>query len=190
VLAVLAVAVLAQSKPTLSDTFTAQVDFVEKFGEKTRSLHGQWFFDFVGRQERFNAATTRGLLDLFRFFNISKEYEYTVKSNYCKSNDAHVRFFGIFDWLQSLGTKANGQCKSEGKTGVTGNAWQLVLKNTRGLNIQLDLCVDTTGTIPYWQELVGTDNGNPWHRGIVFQSYTPGEPEPGTFSLPAKCQQA
>jgi hypothetical protein len=188
VLAAAVTFVLAQTKPSLDDTFSANADFVEKFGDKSRSFHGQWWFDYVGRQERFNAATTRGLIDLFRFFNTSKEYEYTVKSDFCKEQPARGRFFGVFNWLSDSSTKSNGQCKSQGKTGTTGNAWQLILKDGKGLDIQLDLCVDLTGKIPYWEELVGSDKGNNWHRGVMFQQYTPGMPPAGTFSLPAKCQ--
>jgi len=187
-LAALVALVVAQSKPTISDTFTAQADFVEEFDGKSHSFHGQWFFDFVGRQERFNAATTRGLIDVFRFYNTSEEYEYSPKSDFCKKQPARGRFFGLFDWLSNSGTKSAGQCKSQGKTGTTGNEWTLNFKDPRGVQVTLDLCVDLTGKIPYWEELLGTDNGKSWHRGVMFQQYQAGEPPAGTFSLPAKCQ--
>jgi len=122
VLVALAAVAFAQTAPQLNDAFTANVNFVEKFGSTSRSLHGSWFFDYVGRQERFNAQSTRGLLDLFRFYNTSKEYEVIVKSDLCKGRTAQGKFFGVFDWLKYA--KANGQCQQNGNSGATGNAWQ------------------------------------------------------------------
>jgi len=183
------VALAIAQGPTFSDSFTGAVDFIEKTGSTSRSFHGTWYFDFIGRQERFVAATTRGVIQFFRFYNISKEYEYSPKSDFCKSNSARARFFGIFDWLKNSATKANGQCKQNITSGATGNAWQLVLKNSGGLNIQLDFCVDTTGKIPYWEELKGTDNGNTWFRGVLFSTYAAGTPPSSTYQLPDKCKQ-
>lgn len=71
--AVLIASALAQGhlRPQLSNSFSAVVDFQERHGHTSRSFSGNWYMDDIGRQERFNAQSKRGLLDFFRFWNTS-----------------------------------------------------------------------------------------------------------------------
>lgn len=112
-------------RPKLSDSFTASASFVEKFGAHQRSLHGTWYFDHIGRQERFDADTTRGKVDLIRIFNTSREYEYMPKNDICKSRSTHAPFYGVFDWLKHA--KETGTCtqlNNDGAAAATGVRWQ------------------------------------------------------------------
>jgi len=141
--------------------------------------------DAVGHQERFNAQSKRGLLDFFRFWNTSLSYEYQPKSGACQKNTVHGKFYPVFGWLQFA--KTTGTCKSyNGK--LTGQGWQWVTK-TRELELQFNLCVDTTGKVPYWTEMKGNDKGNEFQRGAVFNSYTAGAPAPSFFVLPSSCNK-
>lgn len=53
--AVLVLAVSAQTPPTLSDDFVAEVKLNQVNGHRERHIEGKWFFDKTGKRDRFDA---------------------------------------------------------------------------------------------------------------------------------------
>eukprot|EP01127_Copromyxa_protea_P005299 TRINITY_DN15249_c0_g1_i1.p2 TRINITY_DN15249_c0_g1~~TRINITY_DN15249_c0_g1_i1.p2 ORF type:complete len:187 (-),score=46.58 TRINITY_DN15249_c0_g1_i1:51-611(-) len=169
----------AQTPPTLSDDFSANVKLDWVNGHSERHIEGKWFWDFTGKRDRFDAEIEgRGRVDAWKVWsNDSKtvtDYIYENGSQKCESNTHQEPLFGVFDFLPH--SKAAGTC--DGK----GNKWSFSVKDA----FEFDACISTDGTTPYWVELKQhVESGR--HIVVVFHTYKAGRPEDAQFKLPSAC---
>jgi len=184
-LAAFVVAGLCAGGPDLDSNFTATVNFDEKFGHESHQFQGTWYMDALGRQERFNAQSKRGLVDFFRFFNTSLAFEFMPKSGACTKHTVPGTFYPVFGWLKYA--KETGACRQI-KGGHRGKAWKFEVGN-HDRQMVFDLCVDETGKIPYWTEMKGHNHGQEFSRFADFSKYTPGQPPASVFTLPQQCNK-
>jgi len=186
-IAVFIIAVVAQKhmRPHLDDSFTADVNFHEHAGHQGRQFQGLWYMDALGHQERFNAQTRRGLVDFFRFWNQSLSFEFIPKSGACAKHTVPGQFYPVFGWVKYA--KESGSCKQAHGGGV-GHSWSWHVNDHRR-EMNLDLCVDETGKIPYWVDMKGHNHGEEFQRFADFRKFSAGVPPSSTFELPQACNK-
>ena len=188
VLALIAVALAATpgKKPNLNDSFFANVQFHENFGQSNFSIYGSWYVDFVGRQHSFRTTDPNfGAMGIYRYYNTSRQYEFYVDSGFCDEQmNMRMFFFGTFDFLSRA--KATGNCAD--RHGNQGIVWTATIMDKPGMNLQLDLCAAPSGNIPFMVTMMGQFNYQSISRTVEFFGYYPGVPAPQYFQLPQQCQ--